>query len=318
MKMKLNTVFIMGVAALAAGGCSDDEVTPTVSLSIGPETIDESAGTDLVFTFTTEGDIPADGVVVRLDGDVPNIARQFTAAQFRFDDELNLIRRFDRDLPITGGDIGDFDIDGDPESDGLWSDFNFTILEPTATLTWPVIDDIFEEDDVTFTYTLAPGDGYEVAAGADTGTFTVIDGIPGGEGPTVGVTVDETALIESERTRITITFTVVGDIPAEGLIVELSSDTPRAVAEFVVNASDPREDDVEVMGPVETGGNIVGSNEIASSLVFRILEATSSISVEPFQEDGDEGLETFTYVLLDGEQYEVDPAASSATITIDD
>ena len=187
--------------------------------------------------FSVEGEIPEGGITVNLEGDAPRIMEEFVASQTRFNDNLEPLYRFDRGLVennVVGGELELFSLeDGDPSEDasneavagdGFLSDFFFTITEPTASITFPVFDDLIEEADETFTYTLVGGEGYEVDDDANSGTFTVADGVPGGVGPTVGVTAEPTTLIESEQTAIEVTFTTDEAIPEEGLVVDLEGD----------------------------------------------------------------------------------------------
>ncbi|MEM9090297.1 MAG: calcium-binding protein, partial [Cyanobacteria bacterium P01_F01_bin.53] len=173
-------------------------------------------------------------------------------------------------------------------------------------------------EDQTFTYTLAEGAGYTVDPAQNSGTFTVTDGVVPATSPTVGVTASETTLIEDEQTRTTITFTTDGDIPAGGLLVQLKSSV-RAIAEFDVNASNPRNEPVTIEpGPVITGGTIVGTDEVAGSVFFRITDPTASIDIAVFDDDVAEGTENLSFSLVDGEDYEVDAANSGFDITIED
>ncbi|MEM9002166.1 MAG: Ig-like domain-containing protein [Cyanobacteria bacterium P01_F01_bin.86] len=294
---------------------------PVVSFSTTPGIVSEADGTSLVMNFSVDGDIPEEGITVSLAGDAPLILQEFTAAQTRFDTNLELFYFLESGVRdnVTGGVLEQFALDDDPSSSGFLSDFTFTITESTASITLPVLDDFIEETDTEFTYTLLDGDGYDVNPAASSSTFTVTDGV-NTVGPTVGVTADTTTLFEDEQTRIELTFTVDGDLPPEGVVVVLDGALPRAIAEFDVTASNPRdpEDVITVDGPIVSGGNIVGTNEIASALLFRITEPTATLSVEVFEDDDVEGLESFTYTLVDGEGYEVDAAASSVDITIDD
>ncbi|WP_414575210.1 Ig-like domain-containing protein [Anabaena sp. CCY 9402-a] len=290
---------------------------PVVSFTASPDVVSEAEGTVLTLTFNTTGDIPPEGITVRLQGDVANIMRQFTAAQVRFDAEGNTFYRFDRPLVetgVTGGTLDLFALETDLSS------FTFTILEPTATISLPVLNDILEESDATFTYTLEAGEGYAVDPVASSASFTVTDGIPGGVGPVVSVSATPTTLFESEQTALTITFTLDSPPPEGGVVVYLDSGVPRSIAQFNVAVDNPRnpEDTLNPVGLTTTGGAIAGTNEFVSAVLFRITEQTATITVPVFNNGEVDGPRTYTYTLRDGEQYQVNPDASQVTITIDD
>ncbi|MEM1367372.1 MAG: serine hydrolase [Cyanobacteria bacterium P01_H01_bin.15] len=322
--------------AAAAVEVTIDDDLPVVSFSTAPALISEADGTTLAMVFNVEGAIPAEGITVNLSGNAARILQQFTVAQTRFDAETgNIFYRFDNGFVnpdngfILGGTLDRFSLeDGDQADnrsdeavagDGFLSDFSFIITESTAVITIPVLDDLVEEVDQTFTYTLAEGESYRVDPNENSGTFTVTDGIATVEGPTVGVTATPTTLFEPAQTAIEVTFTTAGDIPAEGFVVQLQG-PPRAIAEFDVNATNPRlpEDETVVEGVVVTGGNIVGTDEVAGSLFLRITEPTTTLTVPVFQDDVVEGMEVLPFTLVDGEEYAVDPAASAVEVTIDD
>ncbi|MDB9374549.1 DVUA0089 family protein, partial [Nodularia sphaerocarpa] len=290
---------------------------PVVSFTASPEVVNEAEGTILTLTFNTTGDIPAEGITVRLQGDVANILRQFTAAQVRFDAEANVFYRFDRPLVqtgVTGGTLDLFALETDLSS------FTFTILEPTATISLPVLNDILEESDATFTYTLEAGQGYAVDPLASSANFTVTDGVPGGVGPVVSVSATPSTLFESEQTALTITFTLDSPPPEGGVVVYLDSGVPRSIAQFNVTVDNPRnpEDTLNPVGLTTTGGTISGTNELASVVLFRITEQTATITVPVFNNGEIDGPRSYNYTLLNGEQYQVNPEASSVSITIDD
>ncbi|MEA5621261.1 Ig-like domain-containing protein, partial [Cronbergia sp. UHCC 0137] len=296
---------------------NDVAQTPVVSLTASPEVVSEAEGTILTLTFNTTGDIPAEGITVRLQGDVANIMRQFTAAQVRFDAEGNTFYRFDRPLVetgVTGGTLDLFALETDLSS------FTFTILEPTATINLPVLNDILEESDATFTYTLQAGEGYTVNPAANSANFTVTDGVPGGVGPVVSVSATPTTLFESEQTAITITFTLDSPPPEGGVVVYLDSGVPRSIAQFDLTVDNPRnpEETLNPVGLSTTGGVISGTNEFVSAVLFRITEQTATITVPVFNNGEVDGPRTYTYTLRDGEQYQVNPQANQVTITIDD
>jgi hypothetical protein len=294
--------------------------------------VSEATGTSLTLDFEVMGTLPADGLRVEVRTMTPEVLRQFTAAQVRFPRPPTPFWRLDQSVVDTAtGAVVDREtaLENDPSSPGFLSNIGFTIVQPRASLTFRVLDDLFEEPDRSFTYTLIDGAGFGVQSPASM-TFTVTDGVPAGGGPTVGVAVSTpgaaTPGVLDERTQdsVEVTFTVNGTIPAGGLVVVFSSDTPRAVAEFDVNASNPRltEDaGFAVMGPVITptnSGSIVGTNELASAIVYRIFTSPSTIRVPVYAGDELEGRETFIWQLRDGETYQVSPTASTALLTIID
>jgi hypothetical protein len=290
---------------------------PVISFTASPDVVSEAEGTVLTLTFNTTGDIPPEGITVRVQGDVANIMRQFTAAQVRFDAQGNVFYRFDRPLVetgVTGGRLDLFALEADLSS------FTFTILEPTATIRLPVLNDILEESDATFTYTLEAGEGYTVDPVASSANFTVTDGVPGGVGPVVSVSATPSTLFESESTVLTVTFTLDTPPPEGGVVVYLDSGVPRSIAQFNVTVDNPRnpEESLNPVGLTTTGGTIVGTNEFVSAVLFRITEQTATITVPVFNNGEVDGPRTYTYTLRDGEQYQVNPEANQVTITIDD
>ncbi|MDB9399133.1 Ig-like domain-containing protein [Microcystis aeruginosa CS-567/02-A1] len=322
---------------------NDTAPLPVVAFTVSPDVISEAAGTALTLTFNTTGVIPPEGITVNLEGDVAEILQQFLApdgdgaVQTRVTADGNIFYRFDTsfqaDNPnfanIVGGVLDVFALeDGDPAEDnsdpaaagtGFLSNFSFTITEPVASITLPVSDDILEEPDQTFTYTLVAGEGYTVDETANSGTFTLTDGVESGVGPTVEISSTPGTLYESEQTKITLNFRTRGEIPPEGVVVFLEGPA-RAIAEFDVNATNPRlpEDQTVVTGPVVVGGSIVGTNETAGGLFFRVTEEFSSITVAVFQDDVTEGTEDFTFTLIDGEGYEVREGRGSVSFSIED
>ncbi|ELR99300.1 calcium-binding protein [Gloeocapsa sp. PCC 73106] len=298
---------------------------PEIGLSISPQIVNEEEGTILTLTFTTTGDIPEEGITVNLEGNTAEIMRQFTAAQTRFvspidPDNIELIYRFEGNLEeeVTGGVLDRFSLEDDPNSPGFLSDFFFTITEPVATIPLTVLDNFIEEPDTTFSYTLVNGPGYRVDRQARTADFTVTDGVPGGVGPVVSVTAEPTLLVESEQTVLNATITLDSRPPLGGVVVVLDSGVPLSVAEFDLNI-DPRDPNEETSPDLEiTGGSLVGTNEVTSQLILLVTDEVATVSVPVLNGSLFSGTRDYTYELLDGEQYEVDPENSSVSITIED
>ncbi|MEM8830551.1 MAG: pre-peptidase C-terminal domain-containing protein [Cyanobacteria bacterium P01_G01_bin.19] len=148
-----------------------------VSLTAEPESLIESEGTIGVHTFSLSAPPPSEGLTVSVSAD-------------SLDD-------FDLDaVEVTGGTIAEVRSDG----------FDLTITEREATISLPILEDGTNEGSETATFTLEPGDTYEINAAATEATFTLAD------------TVDQIS-------------TASGDIEFNNTIPEanalsLSSDTP--------------------------------------------------------------------------------------------
>lgn len=131
-------------------------------------------------------------------------------------------------------------------------------------------------------------------------------------GPTVGISFSETELTEGDE--FTLNFNVEGDIPAEGLTVLVDSPTQFALGEFNIFNEDGT--------PAFTSTGIAGVPTVgdigASGFLVTLTEPDASITISVFDDGPNEGLESLTFELVNGEVYEVDAAASSATLTIDD
>ena len=310
---------------LFADNVADLPPLPVVSFSTTPQVVNEAEGTFLVMDFSFEGEIPDGGVTVNLEGDAARIMEQFDVVQAGIDQETgNIFYRFDEDFVnsdnIVGGILDPFSLeDGDPAEnnsdpeaagDAFLSSFSFTITENTASIRLPVLDDFVQEDDATFTYSpaleSAVESGYLVDPDVNSGTFTLTEGVEPATSPTIGVTVGSTTLIRDEQTVMELTFTSEGDIPAEGVVVLLEG-PPKGFAEF--DFSEP----INI-----TGGTIVGTDDIASTLSLLITDPTATVELPVLLEE--EGQETIVlpFTLIDGEQYEIDPEASAIEVTIQD
>ncbi|MEM9212783.1 MAG: hypothetical protein AAGD25_00270 [Cyanobacteria bacterium P01_F01_bin.150] len=263
---------------------------PTVGLSVSETDLAE--GDPLTVTFTTEGDIPDDGVQVLVQSDVFGALGQFELA------DLN-------NITTTG-------IAGLPEvGDGGGSSFLVTITDPIATIDLSVFDDILSEDPLDIAFTLANGEEYEVDPDAAGVTLTISDEVQPA-GPTVGLSVDKTTVVEGEA--LTLTIAVDGEIPPEGLQVLINDvdsvqNQVRSLTEFDIAS-------VQTEGidgfPIPAEGD--------SGFFVTVTEPTATITLNAFDEgaDEDEAAESFTFAVIDGEAYEVDPDASGVTVNIVD
>ncbi|NJR66956.1 MAG: cadherin-like domain-containing protein, partial [Leptolyngbyaceae cyanobacterium CRU_2_3] len=83
-------------ATITVNGVTDTvTTTPIVSFSTTPTIISEAEGTALVMSFNVQGEIPAEGITVNLQGDAARIMQQFTVAQTRFNAAGEPFYRFD-------------------------------------------------------------------------------------------------------------------------------------------------------------------------------------------------------------------------------
>ena len=265
-------------------------VGPTVGLTASATDLAE--GDPVTATFTVTGDIPPEGVQVLVQSTVPGALGQFDLADLN-----NISTTGIAGLPVVG--------------DGGGSSFIATIVEPVATISLTVFDDIIAEAPLEMPFTLANGEVYEVDPNAPGVTLNITDE-PQAAGPTVGITLDRSDVIEGES--VTLTITVTGDLPAEGLTV-LINDTASAQNQ----ARSLTEFDITGIQTTGLGAPPVGAE--GDSGFFATLVAPTATITLPVLDDGvneDKAQEMFTFELIDGEAYEVDPAAGSVMLNISD
>jgi uncharacterized protein (TIGR03118 family) len=280
-------------------------VQPEVSFSLSPNQLNEAQGTTLVFNFNVKGTIPKDGLTVTLKGDSANTLLELLGTEVEFESPTETeLEFFPENVTVKGGKLGTIDPD--------FSSFTFTITEANASISLKVFDDIFEEGTETFRYTLeVPADSsYKVSSTANSGSFTIVDGVPGGIGPKVGITANQTALYEDENDRVTLTFKVDGTIPVEGLIVFVDSTqgygSIGALGQF------------DGFNTEAVGGAIVGADEDASGFYFRINQSTATLTIPIFADQDVEEPVPYVFSLVDGEQYQIDRQAAAVNLIIGD
>lgn len=283
------------------------EETPVVSFSIEPDVvIEEDADASFTGTFVVDGEIPpaefdADGNLVSGGLSVILDVKEVDVLGEQFD-------TFEED----GLTFGSF---SDPEQPNL---FEFVLLEETSTITINIFNDIIEEEPFEFNFELVDGEGiiesdYIVDPEVSVDSFTLEDGNGGpGVGPTVSLAISETELTEGDE--FTVNFSVEGEIPEEGVTVLVGSETAAVLGEFALF-------DAEGTPLFETSG-IEGVPEagdgLGSSFFVTLTEPDASITLATFTEDEAEGLEEFSFSLVNGEIYEVDAEASEVAFSIDD
>ncbi|MEL7333080.1 MAG: DVUA0089 family protein, partial [Cyanobacteria bacterium J06560_2] len=133
--------------------------------------------------------------------------------------------------------------------------------------------------------------------------------------PTVGLSVSETALVESEGNTTTLTFTLDSPPPEGGVTINVDSGIRAALGEF------------DVFNAEIEGGNFPSPNFQASGFFFTITEQTATITLAAFDETTNpeipaesvvEGIDEFTFTVQPGVGYAIAPEASAITLTIAD
>uniref|UniRef100_UPI00065055B9 DVUA0089 family protein n=2 Tax=Crocosphaera watsonii TaxID=263511 RepID=UPI00065055B9 len=175
-----------------------------VSFTAEPESLIESEETVGVHSFNLSAPPTAEGLTVSV-----------TAPSLR---EFNL-----EAIEVAGGSIAALQEDG----------FDFTITEQTATISLPVLDDGVDEGSETATFTLEPGDNYELNPANNQVIFTLADTL---DQATVA---QESELIGDEISNSTLPeanpLSLSSDNPSvsiSGLIGESFSDLPEDVDFF--------------------------------------------------------------------------------------
>ena len=263
---------------------------PTVGISASATELAE--GDPVTIDFTVDGEIPEGGLQVLVQSPVAGALGQFDVSDLST-------------LELTG-------IEGVPEvADAGGSSFFVTITEPNASITTSVFDDIAAEEALEIPFEIINGEEYEVNPDAGSVTLNIADETAAA-GPTVGLTVDKTDVTEGET--ITLTFNVDGEIP-EGGVQVLVNDVDsaeaglRSLTEFDVA-------NIETTGLSEFPTPADGD----SGFLVNITEPTATITLPVFDEgaDEDESQESFTFEVIDGEAYQVNPDAGSITLNIAD
>ncbi|MEM9218706.1 MAG: pre-peptidase C-terminal domain-containing protein [Cyanobacteria bacterium P01_F01_bin.150] len=288
---------------------------PTVSLSATPGTFDSSdslissalvqytperrTASILALGLDVEGAIPEEGVEVYISSDI-DLSTAFSTRQ-PFSSE---------GVEVLGAVFNDA---GEPV--GLRA--NLTTNSGFINLNLVDPDEEPTDGEETISFTLEAAAGYNVGEGSfSTTIYDTIDDVPPLTNvPTVGISVSETALVESEGNLTTLTFTLDSPPPADGLVVNVDSGIRAALGDFDVFNADI------------VGGEFPTPNFRASGFFFNITEQTATITLAAFDETTNpqipaenalEGIEEFTFAVQPGVGYAVDPAASDVTVTIAD
>ena len=265
-------------------------VGPTIALSVSETNLAE--GDPLTVNFdVVAGEIPPEGVDVLVQSTVPAALGQFDLSNL---DDLVL-------SGVTNVRPGD--------TRGL--SFIATLTDPNASITLDIFDDIIAEDPIELPFTLVNGELYEVDPTAESVTLTVSDDIDI-PGPTVGITLDRSDVVEGET--IVLTINTTGEIPDGGLQVlindvESAANGLRSLTEF--NISGVQFTGIEGF-PLPAEGD--------SGFFVTVSDPVATITLPIFDDQADEieEEEVFTFAVIDGEAYGVDPDAPDVTLSIAD
>ena len=322
---------------------SNPDVTnlPTLSLSANPTTTDSEGNfinavvehvdvgglSSVTFTIQAEGDIPEGGIEFVLNSN----ANLFDYVSYAGQNNLP--------STIGGQSLGAF-----YNEDGIPTGIRLLIDEPLMTVNLETanhqpwypdflgnIIDTFEPletdgaEDVTFF--LQPGAGYEIAPEAGTTAVTYYDSLAdvpppttGGDTvPEVGITVSESALIETEQTETTLTFTLSEAPPEGGVTIFVDSEDDPVVGSPLSQFA--------VLEAEVSGGNFPVPNGDSSGFFFTITEQTATITLSAFDEltvpgidplAVQEGIVALNFALQPLAGYTIDAAASDVDLTIAD
>ena len=262
----------------------------------------ETGGTGILdITFNVDGDIPAEGLEVILKAD-DNVSEVFN------------LRRWTPGVAVGGQILGGiFNADATPAGIRFLltaknSRFPFTGAERET-------DDPNMPDTITFSLANSPNHAADPAAASS--TVTIYDNLEqvqagGAPIPQVGISIDNTVLIESEGTEVTLTVTLTGEVPADGLLTYMAAENTLL-------------GDFDVFNAVVTGGAFPAPNSNASGFFFRVFENVATIMLKVFDETTNplippelalEGVEEFTVAVIPNEAYTIDPAMASVSFTI--
>ena len=141
--------------------------------------------------------------------------------------------------------------------------FNFTITEQNAQISLPVANDGETEGEETVTFTLEPGEEYEVDANAQTGTFTIFDTFDEANiiKPIISFTSTPELLIESQETVSLLNFSLSETPPESGTTVTIKSSD---LSEFNLNSIQTQ------------GGEITLSKDIQPQLKAALKEKVTA------------------------------------------
>ena len=253
----------------------------------------------LSLALDLDGEIPEDGVEVIINSDV---------------ELTDYFGGLGRAPFAVGGEVvgAVYDNDGNP------SGIRFLATSSQALINLPLegLEEAETNGAENINFTLESSAGYVVNEESASINATVYDSLadapaPTSE-PTVGINISETELIESEGTETSFSFDIEGEIPESGVLIYANSDTRGAIGEFDISSA-------EISGGVLPTANFGASGfffrafEDGASITLNVFDDTTNPEIEP--EDALEGIEDFTFSLVEGPGYTIgDNSSVSYTI----
>ncbi|MEM9217856.1 MAG: TIGR03118 family protein [Cyanobacteria bacterium P01_F01_bin.150] len=248
----------------------------------------ESEGNTATFTFSLSEPPPPEGVIVYVNTTNPSAAP--LGQGFQGLGQFNIFN-----AEVSGGAF--------PAPNFTSSGFYFKIMEQTATITAAAFADQEIEGIQEFQFFLEESAGYQIDPAANSAVITTADDPE--SLPQLSLTVEPATLIESQGTVSVHTFNLSTTPPEEGVFVSV---TAAGLEDF-----DPTR-------LVTTG--IEGEVRIAESdpplLQFIMTDATATISLPVLNDGVAEGIETATFTLRPGADYQVSPLAEVGSVQIVD
>ncbi|MDB9378442.1 Ig-like domain-containing protein [Nodularia sphaerocarpa] len=252
---------------------------PVVGFTASP-VVSEQDSPGLVLIFNTQGIIPGEGIIV-------SVGRDFRASS------IAQGLQFEQRIESEGIEYLAFNSDTQA--------YEFRLTRANTTITIPVIDNIVEEADITYTYQLLADEAYTIDSEAASANITYVDGVPGGVGPVVSISTEQTTMQEGDI--LTLNFSVDGEIPPEGLILYVLSPTPDPLGDFQI---------------LNTAGlaDLPETDSTGNGFFVTLTQSTASLALQVLDDDSNQELETLVFNLVNGEQYEVNSDADGVTFTL--
>ena len=275
-------------------------VVETVN-DLGLSPADGLGGAAITLVLTTEGNIGS-GVEVVVDTGID------------LTDYLFTFEPFIRGGEILGPVLGD---DGNP------SGLLLNLTAPNALLNLTLFDKPEPETDglEQITFTLEENPGITVNPDAAASTIDVYDTVadvpPTVSDLEVGLTISESALIESEGNSTTLTFTLSEPPPPGGIIAYVNTE-PTVPDGAVEGSIFQGLGQFDVFNAEITGGSFPSPNFTASGFYFNITEQTATITISAFPDAIEEGIQEFRVFIEESVGYQLDPEASSVVVTTAD